>query len=550
MRFQVGDLVLNERYRIAEQIGAGAFGDVYRAEHVGLRAQRVLKVLRRDAPGVGSSAYTEVRQRFRLEAQLGERLQYADHVVRVYDFEEIADALVLVMAYAAGGSLADRLTEARQARRPLDVAAAVRIARGAARGLAALHALDAVHRDVKPSNILFDGEGRVLLADFGLAQVPGGPSMRSRLSDAAMHPGTPAYKSPEQRTTGEYLTPASDVYAVGAVLFEMLTGRVQRSVRPGTAVLDLRAEVPVWLDGLVMRCLAEVPEDRPWDGEELEAALAEGEAQWGEARASSPPANASVGDTWTRPADGAEMVYVPAGEFLMGSTADDENAPDREKPQHKVTLDAFWIDKYEVTNAQYAAFLNAEGNQEEGGVTWLGAGSDHVRIHERGGVWEADSGYADHPVVMISWYGARAYAAWVGGRLPTEAEWEKAARGTEGQRYPWGNESPADDLCNFDSNVGGPTPVGTYSPQGDSPYGCADMAGNVWEWVEDWYDADYYTVSPDSNPEGPAGGDARVLRGGSFVSPPSSVRCAYRFGYFPYRRNNYVGFRVVVSPSL
>jgi formylglycine-generating enzyme required for sulfatase activity len=216
-----------------------------------------------------------------------------------------------------------------------------------------------------------------------------------------------------------------------------------------------------------------------------------------------------------------------------------------------VTLDAFWIDTYEVTNAQYAAFLNAEGNQEEGGRTWLAlaAENDYVRIHERDGVWEVDDGYADHPVVTVSWYGARAYAEWVGGRLPTEAEWEKAARGTGGQRYPWGNESPTDDLCNFGRNVGDTTPVGTYSPQGDSPYGCADMAGNVWEWVHDWYDEDYYVVSPDSNPPGPTSGDLRVLRGGSWVSSRRDARCAYRDMYIPagFSFDPNFGFRVVVS---
>jgi formylglycine-generating enzyme required for sulfatase activity/uncharacterized caspase-like protein len=260
--------------------------------------------------------------------------------------------------------------------------------------------------------------------------------------------------------------------------------------------------------------------------------------------------DASRGDTWIRPADEAVMVYVPAGEFLMGSIENDEYARDNELPQHTVTLDAFWIDKYEVTNAQYAAFLNAEGNQEEGGVTWLDAEDEDVWIHERDGVWEADSGYADHPVVGVSWYGARAYAAWVGGRLPTEAEWEKAARGTEGQRYPWGNEQPTRDLSNFSGNVGGTTPVGSYSPAGDSPYGCADMAGNVWEWVHDWYDEDYYSVSPGSNPQGPASGTYRVLRGGAFFNFPSDVRCAFRSWGGPGFRRNHVGFRVVVSPSL
>jgi hypothetical protein len=138
-----------------------------------------------------------------------------------------------------------------------------------------------------------------------------------------------------------------------------------------------------------------------------------------------PPPNASLGDTWTRPTDEAVMVYVPAGEFEMGSTEGDSD----EQPVHDVTLDGFWIDKHEVTNAQFAAFLNEKGNQEEGGTTWLELDSDDCLIEKSGEEFRPKSGYADHPVVEVSWYGAKAYAKWVGGQLPSEAEWEYAARG-------------------------------------------------------------------------------------------------------------------------
>jgi formylglycine-generating enzyme required for sulfatase activity len=293
----------------------------------------------------------------------------------------------------------------------------------------------------------------------------------------------------------------------------------------------------------------------------------------------SPPANASLGDTWTRPADEMVMVYVPAGAFEMGSTeaqfqetveqcVDAGNERDDcegwfgdEKPAHTVSLDGFWIDKHEVTNAQFAAFLNEEGNQEEGGVTWLELDSDHCLIEESGGEFQPKSGYADHPVVDVSWYGAKAYAEWVGGRLPTEAEWEYAARGPEGQIYPWGNEFDGTRLnfcdvnCAFDLRATGyddgyeeTAPVGSF-PDGASWCGALDMAGNVWEWVADWYDGDYYARSPSENPGGPEEGDRRVVRGGAFLTIENGVRCAARLdGTHPRYRYGDFGFRVVVSP--
>jgi serine/threonine protein kinase len=150
---------------------------------------------------------------------------------------------------------------------------AVRIATEIAQGLAALHELDAVHRDVKPSNILFDDKGRAMLADLGLAQAPGGPSMRSVMSQAMSHPGTPAYMSPEQASGFGHLSPSSDVYALGAVLFEMLTGRLYANVRPGTPVTKYRKDAPDWLVEALGRMLAETPKERPWDGEEAAGLL-------------------------------------------------------------------------------------------------------------------------------------------------------------------------------------------------------------------------------------------------------------------------------------
>jgi formylglycine-generating enzyme required for sulfatase activity len=189
-------------------------------------------------------------------------------------------------------------------------------------------------------------------------------------------------------------------------------------------------------------------------------------------------------------APSSDMVYVPAGEFTMGS----EEYSD-EQPVHTVYLDAFYIDKTEVTNTQFAQFLSEQGNQEEGGVTWLHIGDEDCLISQSRGQYQPKSGYSDHPVIEVSWYGARAYCEWLGKRLPTEAEWEKAARGADGLIYPWGNTFDGTKLnfadkntnfdwsdSNWDDGYADTAPVGSY-PDGASPYGALDMRvtfGNGW----------------------------------------------------------------------
>ena len=234
--------------------------------------------------------------------------------------------------------------------------------------------------------------------------------------------------------------------------------------------------------------------------------------------------------------DNSVMVYVPAGEFIMGS-----GEADAERPVHTVYLDAFYIDRYEVTNAQFAQFLNERGNQEEGGVTWLDIENKDCLITQSGGQYQPKSGYEDPPVVTVSWYGARAYCQWAGKRLPTEAEWEKACRGTDGRTYPWG-EGINCDHAQYGICGGETVPVGS-KPKGVSPYGALDMAGNVEEWVADWYDSDYYSQSPERNPPGPNSGTFRVFRGGSWVLADWFARCARRSRDDPEDRWFLMGFR-------
>ena len=189
----------------------------------------------------------------------------------------------------------------------------------------------------------------------------------------------------------------------------------------------------------------------------------------------------------------------------------------------------FHIDKYEVTNAQYAVFLNLKGNQSEGGVTWLEDDSEHVLIERGSGRFTPKSGYADHPVIEVSWYGAKAYCEWAGKRLPTEEEWQQACQGKDGRKYPWGSSFGSGKANIFGSGdvYDMTAPVGTF-PGGASPYGAMDMSGNVWEWTSSFYDS---------------GKGSRVLRGGSWNRNAGSARCEYRNYFYPVYRYDNNGFR-------
>lgn len=243
----------------------------------------------------------------------------------------------------------------------------------------------------------------------------------------------------------------------------------------------------------------------------------------------------NLGESRTAKKDGMDQVFVPAGVFWMGSGENDFTAEADEKPRRAVYLDAFWIDRFEVTNAMFARCVDA------GGCRLPAQLSSPSRLF-----YFDQTAYDKYPVIYVSWDDARDYCQWAGRRLPTEAEWEKAARGTDGRTYPWGDMSPDRSLANYNKQVGDTTPVGNY-PDGVSPYGAMDMAGNVGEWVADWYADSYYAYGSISNPFGPEVGEFRVLRGGSWFNLAHVIRSAYRLWNIPNLGFETSGFRCAVA---
>ncbi len=399
-----------------------------------------------------------------------------------------------------------------------------------------------VYRDLNPRNMMLQ-KGKVFLVDFGIARL-----FNPQQKGTAI--GTAGYAAPEQYKGAA--EPRSDIFSLGAVMHYLVTGRDPEDASHSNLFNFEQARktnpaVPEYLDTLIMSMVDIIIDHRPHNTEALIKAL-DGKRQTSSQsvlhsqapspaapKASHPSPSPSQPVEKVNPKDGAEMVLIPAGEFLMGSP--EGQGEDAERPQHKVYLDAYYIYKYEVTNEQFAQFVRETGYDAEGD-------------------WKkyAGVGKEKHPVVRVKYKDAMAYCRWTGGSLPTEAQWEKAARGNDGRIYPWGNIWDG-SKCNWNGGANVAGMVDIYKKRGTmpvdsflsnaSPYGIHDMVGNVWEWCFDWFDENYYKISPLRNPEGAMSGKFRVLRGGSWNNGyTDDFRCANR-GWAAPRRNRYlIGFRV------
>jgi serine/threonine-protein kinase len=449
------------------------------------------------------------------------------HVVSVFDFIQEDNFLAIVMEHVDGPTLSREIAR-WDGHMPYAEIRAIMSAILSA--MDAAHQRGIVHRDLKPDNVLLrmDQQQPVpKVVDFGVAKILEGTTYT--VTGAML--GTCKYMAPEQVERPHLLGYPADVYSLGVTLFEMVTGRCpfdydshfalmmahvrEAPVSPAT----LRADVPKPLVELIMQALSKQPEQRPRDCREFHDRLISALDGFDSAQIAPADAPANVRD-----ADGGELLLVPAGFFGMG------------QERRSVYLDAFYIDRFPVTNQQFAKFLSV---------------TDYKPTHKDFMAQFPDARLppelAHHPAVHVSWFDARAYAQWAGKTLPSEAQWEKAARGTDGRKYPWGKSAPDATRANYGLTRRGTVPVGTF-PAGASPYGVEDLAGNVWEWCEDLDAQDFYAHGPSHNPCNHGDLNARgrrVVRGGSFMYDAHSVRTFSRSSFEPQLGSQGIGFRCV-----
>ena len=622
---------LSRRFRLVRQLGAGGMGAVFLAEQIAVGNRPVaLKVLSRkllDDP--------EFLLRFQNEAASTGRIHHPN-VVTIHESGQADDGTpYIAMEFLEGESLRQALAR----RGALPVTEVAEIIQQAARGLNAAHKLGIIHRDLKPDNIFLTypddvaaplagahdvGAGLmpalpVGIADAGRAQ---DPPLRpvvvklvdfgiAKLRESGAHTqtgmvlGTPAYMSFEQASgmRSDELDARSDVYSLGVVVYEMLTGRTPfHSDTPvGYLRMHMQEDPPPFrtvkpdlpalpqLESVVMKALTKNRDQRYGSVLEFARELTSAAQPSPRAEASvpppstrivlpppvakpaksrtvpkspsrrtlaatvgvalivivaaiwyfsqhrskvgniSPPAKAvgSMGEVRINPNDGLKYVWIPPGSFQMGCSPGDKECYDAEKPPHQVMITrGFWLGQTEVTVGAYKRFATGTGRAVPTAPDFNPGWSNKQM-----------------PIVNVSWDDAQAYCAWAGGRLPTEAEWEYAARagGTE-ERY-----GSLDEVAWYRQNSGQQThPVGEKQANG---FGLFDALGNVWEWVSDWYDEKYYQRSPSQNPAGPARGDYHVLRGGAWSSGPELVRVSGRVRVDPGYRGISSGFRCVGEVS-
>jgi serine/threonine protein kinase len=517
LSFDEGDRV-GDRYTIAGRIGKGGMGVVYRAHDILVDEDVALKFM-------SPRLLTEKGKKlFIQEAQIARRLRH-ENIIAVHDVSWTNEGILyLSMELAEGQSLRDLLRKHREQRRLMSVRLGVGIIRQVLAALENAHRM-VIHRDIKPENIMILPGERVKVLDFGLAKaVQEDILAKAAERGLADHGegknravGTLAYAAPEQKLR-QGVDLRADIYSVGLVFHELLTLRTP--LDKAVTVGQVREDVSPSLLTVLNRALTEERESRWQSATAFREAL---ERAW-EDSYQKKSVQISV-PTRSAPPSTEGMVFLTGGSFLMGNTDVREQAPEEE-----VYVGPFWIDVFPVTVAKYEAYLNATGNPPPK-------------------LWRDDrySG-PNQPVVGVTWEEALAYCAWCGKALPTEAQWEFAARGQENRRFPWGNLPPSSTLANYNDFLGMPSIV-TMHEDGQTPDGVQDLAGNMYEWTIDPYTA--YSklralyADPEADPR-TASAPRRSVRGGCFESPEHELQTTFRRGFFPESQLPTIGFRCVI----
>ncbi len=615
------------RYQILERLGEGGMATVYKAYDSRLDREVAIKVIRRDA--FPADQIDMLLKRFERESKSLAKLSHPN-IVGVLDYGEHEGSPYLVMEYLSGGTLKDKLGK------PLPWREAIQLILPIAHALEYVHDHNIINRDVKPSNVLMTEKGQPMLTDFGLVKIFGDEAKDStNLTSSGSGLGTPDYMAPEQ-WTGEP-TSQSDLYSLGVVLYEMITGyRPYIAETPAGVLLKQATEhlplpkryipdLPQNIEAVLLKVLAKQPKDRYPNmhtfieelqnllaGKEVLATLTKTEtlreqmtgkiprqpttpsSQTGQSKRMIPllagigvlcliaafggylfvsksgiftapaptttvlpsatitdipptkqaeatitPTEVVLPTATTYPAEikdqkNVTMVYIPQGEFTMGTDATGDVGS---RPAHPVSLDGFYIDKYEVANAAYDACVYAVECRRP-----IQVGSATRQTYFNNEV------FANHPVLYVDWKMATAYCEWRGARLPTEAEWEKAARGMEDERiYPWGDTELDCSFANFHGCTGDTTPVNQYET-GQSVYGVYGMSGNVWEWTSTL--SDLYPYDASDGREDPEKRGERIARGGSwhaFGGNGENIRVDTRLQLDPGYAGLYVGIRCALS---
>jgi formylglycine-generating enzyme required for sulfatase activity/predicted Ser/Thr protein kinase len=550
------DMILANRYAALRALGEGGMGAAHLVEDGRLGRRCVIKeVLTHDTTSQGQ---------FEREARLLAALQHPGLPV-VYDYFFDHESPYLVMQYVEGTTL-DRLQAGRSA--PFEIHDVLKWARELLEALHYMHGQDppVIHRDIKPQNVCITSQGSAVLLDFGIARRLD-DSRTSTAARAFTHGYAPIEQYPEDELTsmpsvqrcvealraeGIRTGPYTDVYGLGATLYYALTllpppdaclRVLGEELRP---VQQVNAAVPDFLAAAVMRALTVQPRERFQSAADMLSAVQPESVDVSPARLRRRPPRPLP--TWNVVVLDQQLIYVPAGEFLMGS--DDPELKPACRPQHQVGLAPYCIGRRPVTNADYQRFLDDNPDYL---VPY-----NPLRVAQRYN-WDRGTrvfprGLEDHPVVLVTWEDALAYCRWLSDvtgyrcRLPTEAEWEKAACwdpvARHARRYPWGDEFD-EERCNVDAHGAlrlESTPVGRYSPTGDSPYGLTDMAGNVWEWTGSLYRP--YPYDAGDGREAPEAEGERAIRGGAYDEGPLLARSAWRGGVKPDLRLASIGFRV------